>query len=136
MKKTYDLPESSIAIIHKVKREKGYNSEIQALIHIIETYQNACEKEQTEKDIYAQLNKELRLIFASLVAGNRKIEKNTNVLLDFLNSYTILKLDEQLQCIPSTVTKSEFIQKSEGAYKARIAEQSRKKKNADVKKVT
>ncbi|XCP83606.1 hypothetical protein ABXS75_10975 [Roseburia hominis] len=128
MKKIFNLPEHDIAIIQRVKQEKGYHSEVQALVHILETYQDDREKEKLERDIYAQVNKELREVFSSLVIGNRQIEKNTNALVDYINSYMILKPEKSLKCIPASLTKSEFIKKSEEVHRSRIAERSRKRK--------
>lgn len=130
--KHFELPESSLETIQMVKEKKGFKTQTQALIHIIEAYEHHLDKEEMRTEIYGELNQELREIFAGVVVNSRRAEKNMNTLMDLANSYLLLQKEEEIELVPTSVVKANFIKRSEEIHKREISQMLKKRRTAKL----
>lgn len=79
MKKTFDLPLRSIEIIHEFMQEKGFKTEVDTVIYLIEQSKN-------EKLLVDKIKEEFKSDFVRFRLGLRTAEQNSIVIKDILNT--------------------------------------------------
>lgn len=115
-KKDFILDKEEIEIIQKVKQEKAFKYESQALRYILREYQKG-EGSGSVQDLMRQLN----LVTAII----RDIEKNNLQLMDAFN--TVLISNDIETCIPVELFESPVFEGSKKYMKERLAKMKQNK---------
>lgn len=115
-KKDFILDKEEIEIIQKVKQEKAFKYESQALRYILREYQKG-EGGGSVQDLMRQLN----LVTAII----RDIEKNNLQLMDAFN--TVLISNDIETCIPVELFESPVFEGSKKYMKERLAKMKQNK---------
>lgn len=119
MKKTYDLPEGSIEIIHEVMKAKGFKTEIDTIIYLIE-------KSRDENVLINKMKEEFKNDIVRFRLGLRTAEQNSIVIKDILNSLLYFyDIDSLLPASGDTLHK--VIQEAEINLKKLIEQKKQEK---------
>ena len=125
MKKTYDLPESSIEIIHETMKEKGFKTEVDTVIYLIE-------KTKDENILINKMKEEFKNDIVRFRLGLRTAEHNSIVIKDAINS--MLYFYELEKLIPACGEKTHFvIAQSEENLKKLIEQRKQEKDDRNSK---
>lgn len=124
MRKHYDLPESIVDKIAEIKNICGFKSEVDTIIHIVNSYvSNAVLKE----DVRLIMEDVFRKDFIRFRLGIRSAEQNSIIIKDILNS--MLYMQEDIEYFPAYKQKEHFVIKEAQNRLKKIIEKENVKKH-------
>lgn len=124
MKKIFTLTEEDLKNIETIKRKYGLKTDVAAVRYAL----TDCAKNMEVGNQEVQIVEEVANLLTTekiIQSSVRAVEKNTNVLLDVVN--TILFNNKIDVCVPRDAIKSPVISTAEEKYKDNIAHKKQKK---------
>lgn len=127
MRKLFDLSDTEIELLNKVKQERDLGSEVAALRYILRRYQEQQDQMTLIREAISVYETEMKGFHDRIKWASTVSERNTTMLLDVAN--TIMFQQGIEDCIPVDDIESPVLARSREILKKKLAHFKQQKDN-------